>query len=145
MERRSFLLGAPLFLRAESGRPRLTQGVQTGDPAGDSVLVWTRADRPSRMWVEVALDEKFKQVIQRVRGPHLLPETDYTGRHVVSGLPAGADVHYRVWAEDLREGRGMWEAVCRRARPARGGGGELGDVMSGGMVGQCRGRVGLGG
>lgn len=136
MERRSFLLGAPLFLRAESGRPRLTQGVQTGDPAGDSVLVWTRADRPSRMWVEVALDEKFKQVIQRVRGPHLLPETDYTGRHVVSGLPAGADVHYRVWAEDLREGRALSEAVSGHTRTAPGAGRNVRFLWSGDMVGQ---------
>ena len=136
MERRSFLLGAPLFLRAESGRPRLTQGVQTGDPAGDSVLVWTRADRPSRMWVEVALDEKFKQVIQRVRGPHLLPETDYTGRHVVSGLPAGADVHYRVWAEDLREGRALSEAVSGHRRTAPGAGRNVRFLWSGDMVGQ---------
>lgn len=40
---------APLV---RAGRPVLTHGVQSGDVTRDGALVWTRADRPSRMLVE---------------------------------------------------------------------------------------------
>lgn len=108
MKRRAFL-AMPAFLRAQSSRPRITHGTQTGDPAADSVLVWARGDRPSRMWVEVSSDEKFSKVLYKFRGPHLLPATDFTARHVVTGLPSGADLHYRITLEDLREGRALSE------------------------------------
>lgn len=45
-------LAVPTLLRAD--RPVLTHGVQSGDVLPGSGLVWTRADRRSRMEVEVA-------------------------------------------------------------------------------------------
>src|SRR5437870_12594242 len=51
-------LGAPALVR--SGRPSLTHGVQSGDVTASSATVWTRADRPSRMIVEVATDPTFR-------------------------------------------------------------------------------------
>ncbi|WP_306216405.1 PhoD-like phosphatase N-terminal domain-containing protein, partial [Actinoplanes sp. RD1] len=47
------LSGAPAFA-AGKARPLLTHGVQSGDALADSAVVWTRADRPSRMWVEIS-------------------------------------------------------------------------------------------
>jgi len=108
MKRRAFL-AMPAFLRAQSSRPRITHGIQSGDPAADSVLLWARGDRPSRMLVEVANNEAFSKVLYKFRGPHLLPSTDFTARHVVTGLPAGADLHYRITLEDLKEGRALSE------------------------------------
>ena len=41
---------------ARPDRPLLTHGVQSGDVTWDGGIVWTRADRPSRMFVEVSND-----------------------------------------------------------------------------------------
>lgn len=55
-------------------RPVLTHGVQSGDVTSDGGLVWTRADRPSRMLVQVSSDPSFRHA-RTVRGPLLTPET----------------------------------------------------------------------
>ena len=41
------------FVSRAADRPVVTHGVQSGDVSGDSGMVWARADRPSRMMVEV--------------------------------------------------------------------------------------------
>lgn len=135
MKRRTLLL-APAFLRAQSSRPVITHGTQSGDPAADSALLWTRADRPSRMLIEVASDEKFSNILQRVRGPHLLPSTDFTGSHVVTGLPAGADLHYRITLQDLKEGRALSEAAVGHFKTAPSTPRNIRFLWSGDMVGQ---------
>jgi alkaline phosphatase D len=135
MHRRSFLL-APALLAAQNARPQITHGVQSGDPGQNHVLLWTRADRPSRMLIEVAADERFSRVLQKLRGPHLLPSTDFTGRHVLTGLPAGADLYYRVTLEDLRDGRTLSEPVTGHTRTATSTPRNLRFLWSGDMVGQ---------
>src|SRR5688500_2735024 len=85
---------------AQSGRPILTHGVQSGDVTWDGGIVWTRADRPSRMLVEVSHDPKFRHA-RRLRGPLLTPETGGTGQVRVSSLLPGRPAYYRVTAEDL--------------------------------------------
>src|SRR6185312_13903402 len=62
-----------------AGRPVLTHGVQSGDVTADSALVWTRADRPGRMLVEVSRRPDFRGARQ-LRGPVLGPSGDFTGR-----------------------------------------------------------------
>ncbi|WP_031499569.1 alkaline phosphatase D family protein [Bryobacter aggregatus] len=138
MNRRSLLgsLLAPAFVRAEESRPQITHGVQSGDPDLDSALVWVRGDRPSRMCIEVATDEQFRKVIQRIRGPHVLESNDYTARHVLSGLPSGADLHYRVTLEDLRESRALSAPVAGHLRTASMTPRNLRFLWSGDMVGQ---------
>lgn len=59
-------LAAPGLVRAD--RPVLTHGVQSGDVVRGSGLVWARADRPSRMVVEVSEDAGFAHA-RRVEGP----------------------------------------------------------------------------
>jgi alkaline phosphatase D len=135
MKRRAFL-AMPAFLRAQSSRPRITHGIQSGDPASDSVLLWARGDRPSRMWVEVASDEKFSKVLYKFRGPHLLPGTDFTARHVATGLPSGADLHYRITLEDLTEGRAMSEPTTGHFRTAPSTPRNVRFLWSADMVGQ---------
>ena len=138
MRRRAMLgtLMAPAFVRAEASRPKITHGTQSGDPAADSALVWTRGDRSSRMLIEVASDEKFTKILQRVRGPHLLESSDFTGRHVLTDLPAGADLHYRVTLEDLREGRALSAAAVGHLRTAPAVPRAVRFLWSGDMVGQ---------
>jgi alkaline phosphatase D len=122
---------APALARAD--RPTLTHGVQSGDVLPGSGLVWARADRPSRMVVEVADDPGFRHV-RTLRGPLLTPDTDFTGKlRVPAGR--GRTVHYRVVAEDL-DGRTAGEPVSGsfRTSPAQRDGVRF--VWSGDIVGQ---------
>lgn len=117
-----------------SDRPVLTHGVQSGDVDRHSAMVWTRADRPSRMRVEVSTDPSFARS-RVVPGPLLTPETGGTGKVRVRDLPTGADVHYRVVAEDL-DGRATSEPVVGRLRTAPSGRADVRLVWSGDVAGQ---------
>ena len=83
-----------------AGRPVLTHGVQSGEATADGAVVWTRADRASRMLVEVSRRPDFRGA-RVIRGPLLGPDTDFTGKVRLRGLPAGERLHYRVRAESL--------------------------------------------
>ncbi|MGW0890273.1 alkaline phosphatase D family protein [Saccharopolyspora sp. NPDC002578] len=122
----------PAFVRG--GRPVLTHGVQLGDPRPDGVVVWTRADRPSRMVVEVARDAGFRDA-RRVRGPLLTPDTDGTGKLLLDRLAPGQRFHYRVSAEDL-DGRVTGEPLTGRFRTAARGREDVRFLWSGDVVGQ---------
>src|SRR5439155_11777465 len=50
------------YLSRAADRPLVTHGVQSGDVSIDSGIVWARTDRPSRMLVEVASSDNFKDV-----------------------------------------------------------------------------------
>src|SRR5882724_3834652 len=54
------------YLSRAADRPLITHGVQSGDVSVDGGVVWARADRPSRMLVEVATTESFKDVRRAV-------------------------------------------------------------------------------
>ncbi|SFB27102.1 alkaline phosphatase D [Amycolatopsis marina] len=124
--------GAPALVRG--GRPVLTHGVQTGEVSTRSALVWARADRPSRMVVEVARDPSFARA-RLVRGPLLTPETDGTGTVRLPGLVPGGEVYYRVRAVDL-DGRVASEPVTGRFRTAPVWGRDVRLVWSGDVAGQ---------
>src|SRR5438128_1307022 len=82
------------------------EGVASGDPGPDSVLVWTR--RPfkggARQWlsVEVAEDEAFRKVVARASAP-VSAASDWTCRVLVGGLKP-ARVYWYRFAD--REGNG---------------------------------------
>jgi alkaline phosphatase D len=90
---------APAFVRS---RPQLTHGIQSGDVTADSAIVWARADRPSRMLVDIAPTPGFHHT-RRLRGPILTPDHDFAGKVLVDGLPSGRPVAYRVTLEDLHQ------------------------------------------
>lgn len=77
-------------------------GVQTGDVTGNRVIIWSRADRPARMYVELATSEHFDDV-RTVRGPVALSTTDYTAKLDIGGLPRGERIQYRVIFESLSD------------------------------------------
>lgn len=83
-----------------AGRPVLTHGVQSGDVSAESAVVWTRADRPGRMLVEVSRRPDLRNA-RRLRGPVLDPAGDLTGKMRLRGLPAGERWYYRVRVESL--------------------------------------------
>src|SRR6516225_5945039 len=95
-------IAKPALSRA-ADRPVITHGVQSGDVSVDSAIVWARADRPSRMLVEVATSESFKTIRSAVF-VDALPETDFTAKALLEGLPAGQDVFYRTIIGRTRDG-----------------------------------------
>ncbi len=116
---------APAIVTSDSARPLAEQGLQFGDPRCNAMMVWSRADRPSRMLVEWSLDESFKTVNKLV-GPYALPGTDFTARQDLVGLPAGQEVFVRVQFQGLDNARALSEPVlghftvpCARRRDVR--------------------------
>ncbi|MFI1988435.1 alkaline phosphatase D family protein [Actinoplanes sp. NPDC020271] len=91
------LFEAPAFSSAGS-RPVLTHGVQSGDATADSAVVWTRADRPGRLWVQASRRPDFRGS-RVIRGPLVTPDTDFTGKVRLRGLPSGEKVYYRARVE----------------------------------------------
>src|SRR5215467_3945721 len=91
-------IAKPALSRA-ADRPVITHGIQSGDVSVDSAIVWARADRPSRMLVEVATSESFRTIRSAVF-VDALPETDFTAKALLEGLPAGQDVFYRIRFQD---------------------------------------------
>ena len=125
--------GAASLVR--SGRPALTHGVQSGDVGYHGGTVWARADRPSRLLVEVSPDPDFRRA-RRVFGPVVTAQSDFTGKTVVDCLPDGRDVHYRVTPIALDDHRrtgeamyGHFRTVPRRAR-------DVSFLWSGDLAGQ---------
>ena len=126
--------GVPGVALATPQRPVLTHGVQTGDVTTDGAIVWTRADRPARMLVEVADNEDFRHS-HVVRGPVLTPATDGTGKLRLAHLAPGRTVHYRVTAEDL-DGRTRSEPLTGLFRTAPAGRDSVRFTWSGDVAGQ---------
>jgi alkaline phosphatase D len=88
----------PALSRA-GDRPIITHGIQSGDVSLDSAVVWARADRPARMLVEMATSDSFRDV----RSAMLVdarPESDFTAKALIEGLPAGQDIFYRIRFQD---------------------------------------------
>ena len=113
LDRRSFVssavaLGATLAWAGPSASASRTnwserrdlypEGVASGDPDANSVVLWTR--RPftdvagSFLTVEIALDEEFRRVIATARAP-VLAESDWTCRVLAAGLSPATVYWYR--------------------------------------------------
>ena len=107
------------YLSHASDRPLVTHGVQSGDVTLDAGMIWARADRPARMLVEVATTDSFKNILHGVF-VDALPESDFTAKTLIEGLPAGQDVFYRVRFQDLASPTIVGEpaAGCFRTAPA---------------------------
>ncbi|MFL6126701.1 alkaline phosphatase D family protein, partial [Actinophytocola sp.] len=127
-------VAVPGVALATGQRPVLTHGVQTGDVTTDGAIVWTRADRPARMLVEVSYDESFRRA-RRIPGPLLTPGTGGTGRLRVTDLAPGRTVHYRVTAEDL-DGRARSAPLTGTFRTAPVGRESVRFTWSGDVAGQ---------
>ncbi|MGE5148959.1 MAG: alkaline phosphatase D family protein [Rhodospirillaceae bacterium] len=120
---------------APSRRPQLAQGVQSGDLLPDGAVVWSRADRPSRMIVEYDTTERFADV-KRIEGPMALEATDYTSKVRLRGIAPGQTVFYRVSYLDLGDLKTMSEPVSGRFRVPPSASNSVSFVWSGDTVGQ---------
>ena len=91
-------IAKPHLSRA-SDRPAVTHGVQSGDVSTNSGIVWARTDRPARMLVEAATTDSFKTIHSAV-SVDAFPESDFTAKALLEGLPSGQDVFYRIRFQD---------------------------------------------
>ena len=88
------------YLSRAADRPVITHGVQSGDVGADGGVIWSRADRPAQMMVEVATTESFKDA-RKLPPINALPESDFTAKMLVDDLPGGQDIFYSVSFRDL--------------------------------------------
>jgi alkaline phosphatase D len=128
-------LFAPSIVTAETMRPQITHGIQSGDIGPDSAIVWARADRPARMIVEVATTDSFKDP-RRIVGPAALENSDYTAKLDLAGLPAGQDIIYRVRFQDLGDLTTMSAPMTGHFRTAPAAKRTINFVWSGDTAGQ---------
>src|SRR5262249_53798693 len=124
----------PMLSRA-ADRPSITHGVQSGDVTVDSAVVWARADRPSRALIEWSTTESFKNG-QRAAFVDVLPETDFTAKVLIDGLPAGQDIFYRVELQAHASPTVRGEPVTGRFRTAPADRRSISFAWSGDTAGQ---------
>jgi alkaline phosphatase D len=78
------------------------QGVASGDPDEQSVILWTRRPFTGKISadlnVEISLDPDFKKVVATARAP-VLAESDWTCRALVGGLKPATVYWYRFTDE----------------------------------------------
>ncbi|MCB1488390.1 MAG: alkaline phosphatase D family protein, partial [Bauldia sp.] len=127
-------LAMPFYSRAAS-RPTFTHGVQSGDVDVESGMIWTRADRPSRVMFEVATREDFANAT-RLAPIDALPDTDLAVKRLVSGLPADQDVFYRLTLADLADINVTSEPIVGHFRTAPASRRAVKFVWSGDTAGQ---------
>lgn len=129
LSRRSFLLSAgatgvvaasglplPFYARAAE-RPLFTHGVQSGDVDVSSGMIWTRVDRPSRIFTEYATNESFSNAV-RLAPLDALPESDFAVKRLLTELPSDQEIFYRFIAADLSSINTLSEPVTGRFRTA---------------------------
>ena len=124
----------PTGLSRAADRPAITHGVQSGDVSVDSGMVWARADRPSRMQVEVATTDSF--TIRSGVFVDALPESDFTAKALIEDLPAGQDIFYRIRFQDLSSPTILGEPLIGRFRTAPADRRSVSFVWSGDTAGQ---------
>ena len=74
-------------------------------------MIWSRCDRPAQMSVEYSTTESFRGTIRIVSGARALASSDYTARTILTGVPPGERIFYRVTFRDLSDARLASEPV----------------------------------
>ncbi|MEW6149747.1 MAG: alkaline phosphatase D family protein [Bradyrhizobium sp.] len=97
-------LATPSISRA-ADRPQILGGIQSGDVSEGSAVNWGRAGRPARMQVEWSTVESFKSIIASASGD-ALPDADFTSKLLLTDLPPGQDIIYRLRFDDIATGLG---------------------------------------
>jgi alkaline phosphatase D len=102
------------------------QGVASGDPAPDSVILWTRrapdeGASAHRLMVEVASDDAFAHIVAR-GDVEVSAATDWTCRFLAAGLRPAREYWYRFVDEagnTSRVGRAITAPAATDDRPVR--------------------------
>jgi alkaline phosphatase D len=123
------------YLSRAADRPGIACGIQSGDISADSAVIWARADRPARMQVECSTVESFKTII-RAASADALPDSDFTSKLLLDGLPPGQDIFYRVRFESSDDRGIAGEARTGHFRTAPSLRNSVSFVWSGDTLGQ---------
>lgn len=117
--------GGYAVIASNRARPRMPYGPMSGDLLQDRAIIWGAADRTARMVVEWSREPDFRDAVRRI-GSLATAETGFTAKLDLTGLPPGADVHYRVAFHDPDNERAVssWETARLRVpdikpRPVR--------------------------
>jgi alkaline phosphatase D len=97
------------------------EGVASGDPDHNSVLLWTRHPGATRLHVEVAEDDAFQRVVVRADAP-IGESSDGICRVLAGGLQPGRVYWYRFTDQEgngSRVGRTITAPADDDARPVR--------------------------
>ncbi len=127
-------LAMPSISRA-ADRPELSFGLQSGDVSADTAIVWARADRPSRMLIEAATSDSFKDIVASTF-VDALPESDFTGKALLDDLPPDQDIFYRVRCQNLSSPTIIGPAQVGRFRSAPASRRSVSFAWSGDTAGQ---------
>jgi len=127
-------LSLPFYARAANA-PVFTHGVQSGDVDSVSGMIWSRVDRPSRVMMEVATTESFKDAV-RLAPLDALPESDFAIKRLVENLPSDQEIFYRFTAADLSDINIVSQPVIGRFRTAPASRRNIRFAWSGDTVGQ---------
>src|SRR3954465_7168700 len=87
------------YLSRAADRPAIACGIQSGDVSANSAVIWARADRAARMQVEYSTVESFASILG-ASSADALPDSDFTSKVLLDGLPPGQDIFYRVRFEN---------------------------------------------
>ena len=130
IERRHFLrtaaqIGTGLYVGSASNlfasdlekRISIPHGAASGDVSSSSAVLWSRADRPAKMLVELSTTESF-ETSRRLVGPLALEHSDYTSKLGVANLKPGTTHFYRIRFQDLDGRRIQSEPVVGKFRTA---------------------------
>ncbi|MFN4013823.1 MAG: alkaline phosphatase D family protein [Reyranella sp.] len=120
---------------AAAARPRLLQGVQSGDVGGNAATLWSRTDRPARMIAEYATTESFTDA-RRLEGPVALEASGFTSRLRLAGLPPGQTIFYRIAYAALSDAHATSDWVHGRFRTPPSAETDMSFVWSADTVGQ---------
>ena len=128
---------APSVILSERDRPSVVDGVASGDVGSDGLgVVWARTDRPSRMVVEWSTTDSFRDA-QRVVGPIATPETDFAAKTILTDLPPGQQIVYRVGFTDLSNPKARsFPGLGRFRTPHRDALGDVRFAWGGDVAGQ---------
>ncbi|WP_274423357.1 alkaline phosphatase D family protein [Chelativorans sp. YIM 93263] len=109
-------LALPFYSRANT-RPAFTHGVQSGDVDASTGMIWTRADRPSRVFFEVSTTESFANARQ-LPSLDALPDSDFAVKRLLTDLPSDQDIFYRMRLADLSDINAVSEPIVGRFKTA---------------------------
>jgi alkaline phosphatase D len=132
---RAWLRGPVYAQTSDASRPAMPWGVQSGDVTPSTAVIWSATDRPARMLVEYSTDERFGGA-RRLVGPAALPDTGYTAKVVLTDLPPGRDMFYRVVFQDLGDLKTLSAPAAGRLRTAPAEARDVSFVWSGDTAGQ---------
>ena len=127
-------LCAPSISRA-ADRPLITHGLQSGDVTQNAAIAWARVNQASRVRFEFSTTESFKSLVGAVWAD-ALPESDFTAKAGVTGLPPGQDIFYRAIPQNHADPSVFGETAIGHFRTAPADNRTVSFVWSGDTAGQ---------